>query len=70
MKQSREPWQGMKPLSALLIVSLVFSLVLAACSGTDNKKTDTKGAGKEAVTIDFWFPWAGDYQKDFKKECG
>jgi ABC-type glycerol-3-phosphate transport system substrate-binding protein len=40
--------------------------------GTDAKSTDnssSKGsssAGGGPVTIDFWFPWAGDYQKDFK----
>ncbi|SDO43134.1 ABC-type glycerol-3-phosphate transport system, substrate-binding protein [Paenibacillus sp. yr247] len=32
---------------------------------TDTKTADTKSSGAP-VTIDFWFPWGGDYQKDFK----
>ncbi|AZN40123.1 ABC transporter substrate-binding protein [Paenibacillus albus] len=33
----------------------------------DTAKADNTAASDEKVTIDFWFPWGGDFQKDFKK---
>lgn len=38
-------------------------------SSNTSSNSDSKGSNDsgEKVTIDFWFPWGGDFQKDFKK---
>lgn len=34
---------------------------------TQSETSKNSGSG-EKVTIDFWFPWGGDFQKDFKQQ--
>ncbi|MDQ0063332.1 ABC transporter substrate-binding protein [Paenibacillus harenae] len=65
-------WKGKKRISALLGIGLAIILALAGCSGKsgtsvidDNGEPDA--APGDQVTIDFWFPWGGDYQKEFKQ---
>ncbi|WP_199613983.1 ABC transporter substrate-binding protein [Paenibacillus alkalitolerans] len=50
---------------------LVCSLIAAGCSSGSNPttaegNTDGEGGSNSQVTIDFWFPWGGDFQKEFK----
>jgi len=54
---------------------LVFVFLLAGCA-QGNKPGQGTGGSQEAqggrtgdaqVTIDFWFPWGGDFQKEFKE---
>lgn len=66
-------WMGKKRITALLGIALAIVLVLAGCSGKagtsdidDNGEPDDAAPGDQ-VTIDFWFPWGGDYQKEFKQ---
>lgn len=67
------------PLSAALAITLTAagcSQANTASSSPSTKGTETKStdastpkaatSSGEPVTIDFWFPWGGDYQKDFK----
>lgn len=67
------------PLSAALAITLTAagcSSTNTASSSPSTKGTETKStdastpkaatSSGEPVTIDFWFPWGGDYQKDFK----
>jgi len=65
-----------KPLTTALLLLLAALLAVAGCSGGQPAATTSEGGGdsggsgggsSETVTIDFWFPWAGDFQKDFKK---
>ncbi|SDO42234.1 ABC-type glycerol-3-phosphate transport system, substrate-binding protein [Paenibacillus sp. yr247] len=74
-------WRGKKFVTLPLAATLAMTLTIAGCSssmntassGGDSKGTDAKAANNKAskdsgapVTIDFWFPWGGDYQKAFK----
>lgn len=66
-------WKGKKRISAMLVIALAIVIVLAGCSGKsgtsgleDNGEPDGT-APADQVTIDFWFPWGGDYQKEFKQ---
>jgi multiple sugar transport system substrate-binding protein len=67
------------PLSAALAITLTAagcSSTNTASSSPNTKATEVKStdastpkaatSSGEPVTIDFWFPWGGDYQKDFK----
>lgn len=67
------------PLSALLAITLTAagcSQANTASSSPDTKGNEAKSTDASTpkaatsssgpVTIDFWFPWGGDYQKDFK----
>lgn len=67
------------PLAATLAMALTAagcSSTNTASSSKDSKGTDAKSTENSSpkassstvgpVTIDFWFPWGGDYQKDFK----
>ncbi|CAM4296054.1 ABC transporter substrate-binding protein [Paenibacillus alkaliterrae] len=74
-KTGLNAWRNRKWTSILLGFTLVFTLVLAGCSSknagsesdADNASEPEKPGSADKVTIDFWFPWGGDYQKDFKK---
>ncbi|QYR19380.1 ABC transporter substrate-binding protein [Paenibacillus sp. sptzw28] len=65
-------------LPVTFVLCLVIAMAVTGCSksgtagtgGNAGSGTGT-GSGSDAdakvTTIDFWFPWAGDYQRDFKK---
>jgi multiple sugar transport system substrate-binding protein len=78
--KERTGGQNKKLLALPLAATLAMALAVAGCGGssntpapskgTDAKSTDSSPKGTSSsggpVTIDFWFPWGGDYQKDFK----
>ncbi len=79
---SSSTWRINKKTTLLLITSLIFVWVLSGC-GTSSSNANNQNSNKasetsnlsdnkaekpaEVVTIDFWFPWSGEFQKDFKK---
>jgi multiple sugar transport system substrate-binding protein len=66
--------------SFILAFLLVCSLLVVGCSGgsggskqttAGEKSTESKSGTSKSnsqVTIDFWFPWGGDFQKEFKAQ--
>lgn len=60
--------------SLIVVFLLVCSLIAAGCSGGSQQTTGEEadngdsGSSDSKVTIDFWFPWGGDFQKEFKKQ--
>jgi multiple sugar transport system substrate-binding protein len=69
-------WRFKKLLTVTFMVCLVIILTVSGCSKSKPANTGNdaaagadsgSGSGSDApVTIDFWFPWGGDFQKDFK----
>jgi ABC-type glycerol-3-phosphate transport system substrate-binding protein len=62
---------GRKRIATALAAVVLAATALAGCAGKEaspaSGQPDSSGkSGGETVTIDFWFPWGGDYQKDFK----
>lgn len=63
---------GPRWLVPAVAAAVLLSTVMAGCSKGSETAAGTKEGGNSGegsgspVTIDFWFPWGGDYQKDFK----
>ncbi|MBD2871945.1 ABC transporter substrate-binding protein [Paenibacillus arenilitoris] len=78
-KNASLSWKGTerarKRTTMFLVLALTVVFVLAGCSskgattGSEGtNETDGSASGpNDQVTIDFWFPWGGDYQKEFKQ---
>jgi multiple sugar transport system substrate-binding protein len=69
-RNEKSPRSGNRILMMVLVFSLLLSTILAGCAETSSTGGADSGGGSsdEKVTIDFWFPWGGDFQKDFKKQ--
>ncbi|HZG55998.1 ABC transporter substrate-binding protein [Paenibacillus sp.] len=68
---------GIRRRVSAILVMLAAHLTMAGCTGSWNPavgsgdgNSQPRGAAplpEDTVTIDFWFPWDGDYRRDFKK---